>query len=232
VQTGSLHALPTGQTWQSVGRYWVEGQQAVPCPSAAGSCEAFYQWHTHAMRYVPVAQLHPGGVSSSPAGAGLVAPQSLDPDLDSAGLTIDRPCSPYETQSLDNGLSTYASPYVLLSITLPTPAQVAAGDFGNNGLQLGRCGSQKTTTLAHGATGAMLSAGNVSWTKGTEAYDYNIAPRKTYRWAVPGAKATFSTPVTVLHTRYEAVMTRTTRQSCDKLCASIRVDVYSAAIAP
>jgi hypothetical protein len=233
VRTGSLDALPPGQTWDSVGRYWVEGQQAVPCPSTAASCEPFYQWHTHATRYVSVAQLHPGGgPSPTPAGAGLVAPQYIDPDLDSSGLEIAPPCSPYETQSLDNAIASYAPPYVLLSTTtLPTPAQVAAGDFGNRGLELGRCGSQKTITLARRAVDPVLSAGNVSWANGTAAYDYDTAVTRTYRWAVPGAEARFSMPVTALHTRYEALLARTTRQACDKLCTSVDVDLYVAGLA-
>jgi hypothetical protein len=225
VRTGSLAVLPRNQTWESLGRYWVEGQQAAPCPTAAGSCEPFYQWHTRATAYVPVTQMHPGGLPVETPAA-LVLPQTLEPDLDSVGLTIAPPCSPYEHQSVDNSRDAYDPPYVLVASAPLTPVQVAAGQTAHTGLQLGRCGSAKTVTLGRRPVGAELSAGNLSWADGTSAYDYVTATRKTYRWPVPHARASFSPPVSVLHTRYAVLVAKTTRQACSQLCEAIDVDLY------
>jgi len=224
VRTGSLSALPANQTWTGVGRYWVEGRQAAPCPTALGSCEPFYQWHTRATKYVPVAQLNPGGLPPQIPGA-LVLPQYLGPDLDSAGLTVAPACTPYEHQSLTNGRYSYDPPYVLLANAPPTPAQILSGHF-TIGIELGRCGSSSTRTLGRRPYDAELSAGNLSWAEGTAAYDYDIATRMTRRWPVPGAKASFSPPVIALHTRYAVVAAKTTREACSQICVALDVDLY------
>lgn len=224
--TGSLMPLPAGQPWEAVGRLWVEGSQAGPCPTAPGSCEPYYQWHTRVTKYVPVAQLNPGGLPPQTPMA-FVAPQYLGPDLDSAGLTIAPPCTPYGHQSLTNGRYSYDPPYVLVANAPPTAAQVLSGHVAI-GVELGRCGSSSTMTLGRRPYDAELSARNLSWAEGTAAYDYDIATRMTRRWPVPGARASFSPPVTALHTRYAVIAAKTTRESCSQLCVPLDVDLYLA----
>lgn len=207
VRSGALLKLPGGEAWDSVGRDWVEGGVELTCPGTTAMCEPFYQWHTETTRYLPVAQLQ------------RPPEQFLDPDLDSLSLTLAAPCAPYQGLSRVSGDDSYASPYLLL------------GDDGGSfpkGLQLGRCGSRHTIALAS-ATGssAELSAGSASWVAASEAYDYEIATKRTYHWSEP-ATTDFDTPLADLHTRDSVLIARTTRQACNKLCTTTDVDLYLA----
>jgi hypothetical protein len=221
VRSGGMIALPRGPGWNRIGRYWVEQDQLSFCPGASGMCEAFYQWHTGATRYLPESQLY---LPLADAAQPLAAPRLLDRNLDSAGLTQTVPCSPYQAQSVENGFDTYEPPHVLIGFSpFAPPPRVPAG------IALGRCGSSARLSLTHGpATGAELSAGNASWAETTRAYDYDIATKRTYSWAPPGASVKFATPVAALHTRYDVLVARTTRETCFKLCDTADVALYRA----
>jgi hypothetical protein len=74
---------------------------------------------------------------------------------------------------------------------------------------------------------AQLSAGNASWVVGSNAFDYDIQTKRTYRWTEP-ATTEFDTPLAVAHTRDSVLVARTARQACDKLCTTTDVDLYLA----
>jgi hypothetical protein len=107
----------------------------------------------------------------------------------------------------------------LFGPALPQPA----------GIALGRCGSTALLSLTRGpATGAALSAGHVTWTETTRVYDYDIATKRTYSWAPQGVNVNLDTPLAAVHTRYDVIAARATRDICPKLCVTADVDLYRA----
>jgi hypothetical protein len=218
VRNGSLIRLPAGQIWTAIGRSWAQGEFPKPCPDGGGTCRVFYEWRTQATRYLPLSELDPAAHPH----------QEIDPDLDSAALTLARPCAPFEDQSRTNDVDTYAPPYLLVGAGVaPIFSANEHGEF-----QLGRCGSDRTVTLMQGnALDYELSAGNVSWSDGESSYDHEIATRRTYVWPGPAEPHFLAADAsTTMHTGEEILVARPPAPTCANDCDTTHADLFVAAL--